>query len=124
MFLQSLDIGVSDGLGRARELLSKRECRFFLVAEPRSGWVLQVFPIFGSQAGSLRRSDVVLHSIIAAVNHRSADVNEFVKALVEPTAHGRIETDEALENFGAQRKSLVYVDGAADFAIDLFDFRA
>lgn len=71
------DIGVGDLFGAFRELLRVLECGFFFVAETAVVAGFQGFPIFGSE-DSLRRSEVVLGSIMAAVQERDTQVDRLI----------------------------------------------
>lgn len=79
ILLQRVGFGCGGTRRATRYLLRIAEGGFFLVAEIRLFGILERLPVVSRQPGSLRRSEVVLESILAVVDERDPDVNHLVQ---------------------------------------------
>ncbi len=85
------DIGVAYAGRSARQLLGEGQRGLFFGAERSGDGILQVLPVVGGQAGSLRRSEVVLQSILAPVQQGDAYIDHLVEPALQRAAHARIK---------------------------------
>jgi hypothetical protein len=76
---QGIDIRVVNVLKFARQFLRKLQGCLFVGFETAIVAVLQRLPVILGQPYSLRRSDVMLQSIMTAIDHRDANVDQFVQ---------------------------------------------
>src|SRR5271157_3513937 len=76
--LQALNVSVGNRVGIAGELLGEVQCGFFLLAEVAVLACLQVLPVVSRESHALRRREMVLQAIAAAVDRRDADVHHLI----------------------------------------------
>jgi hypothetical protein len=122
--LQPGKVIVGDLPGLAGQLLGVDERRFLRIGELGEIAVLQRAPVFGGESGSLRRSEMVLRSIVAAVENGDPDVDHLVEARRQGFADAGVESDERGKRRRHVRHGLVYVSRVAAQAVfvDLLNF--
>src|SRR5271157_663355 len=76
--LQALNVGVGNRAGIASELLGEVQRGFLLLAEVAMLASLQVLPVVSRQPHALRRGEMMLQAVSAAIEHRDADVHYLV----------------------------------------------
>ena len=126
MPLQQLDVrGIHQPRG-LRQLLSKLQCIALGICKTREVATLERLPIFRGYTNSLRRSEMMLQSIVALVEHRHAYVDELVQFAIQAAACRRVESQECRKSFGLVRHDFVHVARlpAQTMFVDLLHFRA
>ena len=123
MFLQFSGIGIGDLFRVFGQFFRMLEGGFFFGREAVVVSGFQSFPVFRGE-DSLRRSEMVLGSIMAAVEQADAQVDGLVQLAIERFAYARVEGGEVLQRFRTMGHRFVYVAGLAaqDLLINLFDF--
>jgi len=88
---QGREVGVGDVVRRTRQFVDVVEgCPLFLrVARIASR--LERGPIFWGETDSPRRGEMVLSSIVAPVDQRNANIDQFVELTFEGAAHAGVE---------------------------------
>lgn len=96
MRLQGGDVGIAHAVDFARELFRELQCCLLFWTEAAVIAVLQRLPILLCQPDSLRRSEMMLQSIAAGVDHGDAYVHHLVQAAVQRSPNASIESQESL----------------------------
>ena len=124
LLFQRGDVRIADLVWTFREFLRVLKRSFFLFAEAAVVAGLQGFPIFRSKY-SLRRSEMVLGSIMAVVQQGDPQVGSLIQLAVERTAHAGVEAGKTLQGFRTVRHCFVHVSGfpVQDFLVYFFYFR-
>ncbi|HTD23627.1 MAG TPA: lysozyme inhibitor LprI family protein [Terriglobales bacterium] len=119
------DVAVIDIVRRARKFFGKDQCGFFFFGKRRRRWIFEGFPIVGCKAGSLRRSEVVLQSIVALVDHGNADVDQLVQPALHVAANAGIEGEKVLKYVRAVGQGFLYATRLAfqNSVVNFFYFR-
>jgi hypothetical protein len=123
VLLQLGDIGRGDLVRSFREFLRVLECGLFLFAEAAVVAGFKSFPIFRGEY-SLRRSEMVLGSIVAVIQKRDAQVGSLVEPAVESASHAGVEADKIFQRFRAVRHRFLRIARLAvqSFVVDFFHF--
>jgi len=108
MRFEGSDVAVINIVRSAREFFGKGQCGFFFFGKRRRRWIFECLPIVGCKAGSLRRSEVVLQSIVALVDHGNADVDQLVQPALHVAANAGIEDEKILEDLRAVGQGFLY----------------
>lgn len=92
VLFQGREVSVGDIVRVFRELLDVAQGGLFFRGEAGDVAFLEGLPVVGGESGSLRRSEMVLGSIVALVEKRHAQVDEFGELAVERTSDARVES--------------------------------
>src|SRR5271157_3671215 len=76
--LQALNVGVGNRVGIAGELLGEVQRSFLFLAEVAVLACVQVLPVVSRQPHALRRGEMMLQAVSAAIEHRDADVHYLI----------------------------------------------
>jgi hypothetical protein len=113
MFFQRGEVGVIHVMRRLGQFFHIAQGDLFLLSETSAVAFLQRLPVLGRQAGSLRRSEMVLGSIVALVKERNAQIDHLVQLAIERAADAGVEGQEVLQHIGTVRQRLLHVAGLA-----------
>src|SRR6266481_6369473 len=94
MFFQRDEVGVVDRVRIARELFGVRHGNLFFFREASVVRGLQGFPVIGRNPRALRGSQVMLQAVVALVDQRGTDVDQFVELALERAAYAGVEAQE------------------------------
>src|SRR5215472_16026187 len=95
----------------SREFLCILQRCLMLLPKARVGALAERSPIVPCKSGSLRRSEMMLQSIVASIQPRHAYINLLVQLALERSAHTRIERQEMPQHLGPVRNCLLYIAG-------------
>jgi hypothetical protein len=114
---------MGDLLRAFREFLRVLERGLLLFAEAAVVAGFKGFPIFRGE-DSLRRSEMVLGSIVAVIQERDAQVGSLVELAVESAPHASVEAEKIFQRFRAVRHGFLHIAGLAvqNFVVDFFHF--
>jgi len=88
---QGRQVGVGDVVRHPRQFVDVVECCPLFLRVARIVARLERRPIFCGETDSPRRGKMVLGSIVAPVDQRNADIDQFIELAVEGAAHTGIE---------------------------------
>ncbi len=107
------DVAVINMVRRAREFFGEGQRGFFFLRKGSRRWIFECLPIVRCKAGSLRRSEMVLQSIVALVDHGDAEVDQLVQPALHVAADAGIEGQKVLKYIRAVSQDFVDAVGLA-----------
>src|SRR5689334_10687932 len=93
----------------ARQLFNVDQSAAFFLAKSRIIPISQGGPVFRLKADTLGRRHVVLAAIVAPVNHRNPEVDEFVQLAIERAPHAPIKAQKVLQYLRAVSECLLSI---------------
>src|SRR5215469_18660785 len=108
----------------SREFLCILQRCLMLLPKTRVSTLTERSPIVPSEPGSLRRSEVMLQSVVASIQPRHAYIDLFTQLAFERSAHARIERQEIPQHLRPVRNCLLYIAGFSfqGFLVNLLYF--
>ena len=97
---QRREIGVGNVVRRAREFLDVREGGAFFFAVTRIIPGFEGRPVVRRKTDPLRRRQVVLSAVVASIDERDANVDEFVELAIQGTPDAGVEGKKFLSISG------------------------
>src|SRR5207237_1753602 len=91
----------------AGQLVGINERCLFFDGKSRYGSAVQSLPVVGAQAYSLRRSEMMLQSIVTLVNRRDPDVDHLVELAIQRSSHAGVKRHKSFQSIQAMRHGLV-----------------
>jgi hypothetical protein len=124
VLFQGREVSIGDSMRLFRQLLDVAQGGLFLRSEAGDIAFLESLPVVGGESGSLRRSEMVLRSIVALIEKRHAQIDELVEFAVERASHAGVEGEKVLEQLGTVSQSFLKVSRLAfkGFFVDVFHF--
>src|SRR5215471_19972119 len=107
--LQRDKIRIAYVMGGARQLFNIDQSAAFFFAKSRIIPVPQGGPVFRLKTDTLGKRHVVLAAIVAPVNHRNPEVDEFVQLAIERAPHAPVKAQKILQHLRAVSECLLRI---------------